>query len=161
MCILRGFLKTRIFVFSIVRRRHLHEMGRIAGFDCGNDAPWDLRRNLDSELSLVPRSLETRTKRGFPHSHSDYGDGTRLSGKTNPAKIAGPVGFLNRTYFLFKALICCTRVPISSEVSLSAYFGMRSLPLVMMLCRSSADIPAVFSERRDGPPKWRPVAALP
>src|SRR6266404_8506621 len=31
-CILRGFLKTRIFVFSIVRRRHLHEMGRIAGF---------------------------------------------------------------------------------------------------------------------------------
>ena len=97
MCILRGFLKTRIFVFSIVRRRHLHEMGRIAGFDCGNDAPWDLRRNLDAELSLVPRRLETRTKRGFPHSHSDYGDGTRLSGKTNPAKIAGPVGFLNRT----------------------------------------------------------------
>jgi hypothetical protein len=32
MCILRGFLKTRIFVFSIVRRRHLHEMSRIARF---------------------------------------------------------------------------------------------------------------------------------
>jgi hypothetical protein len=43
--------------------------------------------------------LETRTKRGFPHSHSDYGDGTRLSGKTNPAKFAGPVGFLNRTFY--------------------------------------------------------------
>jgi hypothetical protein len=32
MCILRGFPKTRIFVLSIIRRRHLHEMGRIAGF---------------------------------------------------------------------------------------------------------------------------------
>jgi hypothetical protein len=67
---------------------------------CGNDAPWDLRRNLYAELSLVPRRLETRTKRGFPHSHSDYGDygdGTRSGGKANPAKIAGRVGFLHRT----------------------------------------------------------------
>ena len=64
---------------------------------CGNDAPWDLRPNLYAEMSLVPRSLETRTKRGFPHSHSDYGDGTRSGGEANPAKIAGPVGFLHRT----------------------------------------------------------------
>ena len=49
------------------------------------------------ELSSVPRSLETRTKRGFPHSHSDYGDGTRLGRKANPAKIVGPVRFLHRT----------------------------------------------------------------
>ena len=66
---------------------------------CGNDAPWDLRRNLYAELSLVPGSLETRTKRGFPHSHGDYGDGTRFGGKANPAKIAAPVGFLHRTAF--------------------------------------------------------------
>jgi hypothetical protein len=50
-----------------------------------------------AELSLVPRSLETRTKRGFPHPHSDYGDGSRFGGKANPAKIAVPVGFLHRT----------------------------------------------------------------
>jgi hypothetical protein len=52
------------------------------------------------ELSLVPRSLETSTKRGFPHSHSDYGDDTRSDGKANPAKIAGRVGFLHRTLFV-------------------------------------------------------------
>jgi len=41
--------------------------------------------------------LETRTKREFPHFHSDYGDGTRFGRKANPAKIAGPVRFLHRT----------------------------------------------------------------
>jgi hypothetical protein len=45
----------------------------------------------------VPRSLETRTNRGFPHFHSDYGAGTRFNRKADPAKIAGPVRFLNRT----------------------------------------------------------------
>src|SRR5258708_13144959 len=73
--------------------------GQNCAVRCGNDAPWDLRRNLYGELSLVPRSLETRTRRGFPHSHSDYGDGSRFGGKGNPAKIALPVGFLHRTIF--------------------------------------------------------------
>jgi hypothetical protein len=50
----------------------------------------------------VPRSLETRTNRGFPHFHSDYGAGTRFNRKADPAKIAGPVRFLNRTV-LFKS----------------------------------------------------------
>src|ERR1019366_9580950 len=35
---------------------------------------------------------------GFPHSHSDYGDGTRVGRKANPAKIAGSVRFLHRTH---------------------------------------------------------------
>jgi len=47
----------------------------------------------------VPRSLETRTNRGFPHFHSDYGAGTRFDRKADPAKIAGPVRFLHRTLF--------------------------------------------------------------
>jgi hypothetical protein len=41
--------------------------------------------------------LETRTNRGFPHFHSDYGAGTRFDRKADPAKIAGPVRFLHRT----------------------------------------------------------------
>ena len=45
----------------------------------------------------VPRNLETRTNRGFPHFHSDYGAGTRFDRKADPAKIAGPVRFLHRT----------------------------------------------------------------
>ena len=34
---------------------------------------------------------------GFPHSHSDYGDGTCFGRKANLAKIVGPVRFLHRT----------------------------------------------------------------
>src|SRR5271157_4740667 len=56
-------------------------------------------------------------------------------------------------HFLFRALICWTSVSISSEVSLPAYLGMRPLPWVMRLRRSSAEVAAVFSEMSDGPPK--------
>jgi hypothetical protein len=97
MGILRGFLKTRIFVFGIGPAKTLARNGHNCWVRCGNDAPWDLRRNFYAELSLVPRRLETRTKRGFPHACSDYGDGTCSDGKANPAKIAGRVGFLHRT----------------------------------------------------------------
>src|SRR5260370_28279197 len=38
---------------------------------CGNGARWDLKRNLCRRLLPVPPSLETRTKRGFPHCHSE------------------------------------------------------------------------------------------
>lgn len=97
MRILRGFLKTRIFRLQHRPPTTFARNGQNWWVRCGNDAPWDLRRNLYAELSLVPRSLETRTKHGFPLSHSDRGDGTRFGGKANPAKIAGPVGFLHRT----------------------------------------------------------------
>src|ERR1700675_1752556 len=64
-------------------------------------------------------------------------------------------------HFLFRALICWTRVSISSDVSLPAFLGMRPLPLVMMLRRRSAEVAAVFSVMSAGPPKWRPSAVLP
>src|SRR6185369_13191068 len=67
----------------------------------------------------------------------------------------------NHRYFLFKASICLTRVSISSGVSLPAYFGIRPLPLVIMLRRSSADADATFSDTNAGPPKCRPPAVLP
>ena len=97
MCILRVFLKTSIFVSSIGPTTTLERNGQNCWVRCGNDAPWDLRWNLYAELSLVPRRLETRTKRGFPHSHSDYGGGTSSGGKANPAKSLVLVGFLHRT----------------------------------------------------------------
>ena len=62
-------------------------------------------------------------------------------------------------HFLFKVSIWRTNVSISSEVSLLAYLGIRPLPLVMMRRRSSAE--ETLSEISDGPPKWRPSAALP
>src|SRR5271157_5083000 len=68
---------------------------------------------------------------------------------------------LPTSHFLFKALTCWTRLSISSALSLLAYLGMRPLPLVMMLRRSSEEVSATFSEIRDGPPKWRPSAVLP
>jgi hypothetical protein len=84
MCILRVFLKTSIFASSIGPTTTLARNGQNCWVRCGNDAPWDLRWNLYAELSLVPRSLETRTKRGFPHSHSDYGGGTSSARKQTP-----------------------------------------------------------------------------
>jgi hypothetical protein len=99
MCILRGFLKASIFVFRIVQRQRLHENGQNCGFAVEMTLRGTYGGVFYGELQPVPRSLETRTKRGFPHSHSDYGDGTRFGRKANPAKIAGPVGFLHRTVF--------------------------------------------------------------
>src|SRR5258706_9596413 len=65
------------------------------------------------------------------------------------------------TNHLFNDLICSTSVSISSGVSLLAYLGMRPLPFVMMLRRSSSDAAPVLSEVSDGPPKWRPSAVFP
>ena len=97
MCILRGFLKDKDFRPQHRPTTTFAQNGQNCWVRCGNDAPWALRQNLYGGLSLVPRSLETRTKRGFPHSHSDYDDGTRFGRKANTAKIAGHVGFLHRT----------------------------------------------------------------
>src|ERR1700675_1780015 len=79
---------------------------------------------------------------------------------------AGAPVFPPAIYCLFRdlicwALICSTSVSTSSGVSLLAYFGMRPLPLLMILRRSSAEVATVLSETRDGPPKWRPSAVFP
>jgi hypothetical protein len=42
------------------------------------------------DLLSVPRSLETRTKRGFPHSHSDYDDGYPVWPESEPRWNCGP-----------------------------------------------------------------------
>ena len=41
-------------------------------------------RILAEDLLPVPPSLETRTKRGFPHFHSDDRGGFLLAMETNP-----------------------------------------------------------------------------
>lgn len=124
MCILRGFLKTRIFRLQHRPTTTFARNGQNWWVRCGNDAPWDLRRNPYAELSLVPRSLETRTKRGFPHSHSGYGDGTRFGGKANPAKIAGPVGFLHRTeYSNWETILLSQAMEPSNELRPPVLFG--------------------------------------
>src|ERR1039457_4195916 len=64
-------------------------------------------------------------------------------------------------YFLFKAWISTTNLSISFAVSLPENLGMRHLPLVMMLRKSSADAAATLGELRDGPAKCRPSADLP
>lgn len=69
------------------------------------------------------------------------------------------IGALPPAHLLFKVSIWRTSVSISSEVSLLAYLGILPLPLVMMRRRSSAE--ETLSEISDGPPKWRPSAALP
>src|SRR5260370_41714291 len=64
---------------------------------CGNGARWDLKRNLGRRLLPVPPSLETRTKRGFPHFHSDDDGGLLTATTPNPTKIGGSYRFLHRT----------------------------------------------------------------
>jgi len=50
-------------------------------------------------LLPVPPSLETRTKRGFPHFHSDDDGGLLTATTPNPTKIGGSYRFLHRTPF--------------------------------------------------------------
>ena len=84
MFILRGFQETHILVLR--GRQQTTFAPKWAKFQlrCGNDARWDRWRILAEDLLPVPPSLETRTKRGFPHFHSDYGDGTRFGRKSQP-----------------------------------------------------------------------------
>ena len=96
---LRGFLKTRILALRSAQRRHLHQNGQNCGFSVEMTLRGIYGTIFAEDLQSVPRSLETRTKRGFPHSHSDYGDGSPGCPKAKPARIAGPVRFLHRTLF--------------------------------------------------------------
>jgi hypothetical protein len=97
VCILRGFLETRILVLRSTHRRHLHQNGQNCGFAVEMTLRGTYGGIFAEDFLSVPRSLETRTNRGFPHFHSDYGAGTRFDRKADPAKIAGPVRFLHRT----------------------------------------------------------------
>jgi hypothetical protein len=72
-------------------------MGRIMGSLWKRRSVGPMAKIFAEDLLPVPRSLKTRTQRGFPHFHIDYGDGTRFGRKANPAKIAGSVRFLHRT----------------------------------------------------------------
>jgi hypothetical protein len=74
-----------------------------------------------------------------------------LAGGVVPLLFSSFPKALRAPHFVFTFLICWTSVSISSEVSLPAYFGIRPLPFVMMLCRSSVEV--AFSEISDGPPK--------
>ena len=65
MCILPGFLEARIFVFISTQRDDiLHENGQNCGFAVEMTLRWIYGGIFTEELSSVPRSLETRTKRG-------------------------------------------------------------------------------------------------
>ena len=52
---------------------------------------------LAEDLLPVPPSLETCTKRGFPHFHSDDGGGLLTATRPNPSKIGASYSFLHRT----------------------------------------------------------------
>ena len=73
--ILRGFMETRILALRSAQRRHLHQNGQNCGFAVEMTLRGIYGAIFAEGLLVVPRSLGTRTKRGFPHSHSDYGDG--------------------------------------------------------------------------------------
>jgi hypothetical protein len=65
MCILRGFLKARIFVLLSNQRRHLHQNGQNCGFAVEMTLRGTYGGIFEEELLSIPRSLETRTKRGI------------------------------------------------------------------------------------------------
>jgi hypothetical protein len=71
--ILCGFLKSDEFSLEPGPRLHIQENGPNSSVRCGNDAPRSVWRSLNPEILARPRSLETRTERAFPHSHSDCG----------------------------------------------------------------------------------------
>jgi len=69
---------------------------------------------LAEDLLLVPPSLETRTKRGFPHFHSDDGGGLLTVTGQTPIKPGGAYRFLLRT-----VKRNATKHPIASDARLN------------------------------------------
>ncbi len=80
MCILCGFLEGDESGQERDQRLHIQENGQNTSVRCGNDAPMAVWRCLNPEILTRPRCLETRTERGFPHSHTDGGCGGRSTG---------------------------------------------------------------------------------
>jgi hypothetical protein len=83
--ILSGFLESDESGQERGQRLHFQENGHNSSVRCGNDAPRAVWRSLIPEIVARPRCLETRTERGFPHSHTDGGYGGRSTGKAKPA----------------------------------------------------------------------------
>jgi hypothetical protein len=77
---------------------------------------------LAEDLLPVPPSLETRTKRGFPHLHSDDDGGLLTATTTNPTKIGVSYRFLHRTIKSGQGL----NQPLATEHSVLSYY--RPLP---------------------------------
>ena len=93
---LRGFLQSEVFGPMQWSTAASAKNGRNPRFRYGNDAPKDLSRIPTGSSRFLPRHLETRTQRGFPHFHSDDGCGVPSAMKMNSAKIAGLARFLHR-----------------------------------------------------------------
>ena len=98
MCILRGFLEARVFVFSSTQRRHLHENGQ----DCRFAVEMTLRGTYDGvfyrRIVVGPTELgNPHQTRGFHIPTATTATAPVLVRKANPAEIAGPVRFLHRT----------------------------------------------------------------
>ena len=104
VCILRDFLETRILVLRSPLRRHLHQNGQNSGFAVEMTLGGTYGGSLAEDLLPVPLSLETRTKRGFPHFHSDDGGGLLTATRPSPTKIGASYRFLHRTHFCKLAL---------------------------------------------------------
>ena len=95
--VLRGFLETHILVLRSRQRQDSHQNGQNSGFAVEMTLGGTSGRILAEDLLPVPPSLETRTKRGFPHFHSDHGGGLLIATSPNPNKIGGAYRFLRRT----------------------------------------------------------------
>ena len=89
MFVLRGFLETHILVLRSRQRQDSHQNGQNSGFAVEMTLGGTSGRILAEDLLPVPPSLETRTKRGFPHFHSDHGGGLLIATSPNPNKIGG------------------------------------------------------------------------
>src|SRR5208337_1134137 len=93
--VLRGFLETHTLVLRSRQRRDLHQNGQNSGFAAEMTLGGTYGGILVEDLLPVPPSLETRTKRGFPHFHSDDGGGLQTATRPNPTKIGGFYRFLH------------------------------------------------------------------
>jgi hypothetical protein len=123
-----------------------------------------LRGKFRSLYLVIPTAGRDLLSTGTCGAASDsrFLDGSRRFGMTKHQQIPQWLApFRNDKPDYFPDLIWVARASISSGFSLPVYFGIRCLPLVMMLRRSSADIAVASAETSDGPPKWRPSAVLP
>src|SRR5258707_12345936 len=70
--------------------RRLQQNGQNLGFAVEMTLGGTYNGILADDLPPVPPSLETRTRHGFPHFHSDDGGGMLAATCPGPNKIGGP-----------------------------------------------------------------------
>jgi hypothetical protein len=90
MCILRGFLKTRIFVFSIVRPTTFAPNGQKCWVRCGNDAPWAYGGILTRSCHSSHGAWKPAPNAGFHIPTATTATVPVLAGKPTPLKSRGP-----------------------------------------------------------------------